>query len=210
MPKHKVCSPEGRVEQFPGKLYVSEGTLFCSACKISLAAGKRDTLLDHFKSAKHLKAASRPMQGPRQIALPQSNTSTKDVRQEFILDLVRMMTTANIPLHRVPLMSTFFRRHCSNGGVVPSASFLRSHYVPLLFSQHVTALQGLLCNRVVHVVIDETTDDRDWSMVHVLVGTGLAPIRCSAFSCPLVTQAPISTWLKLQEWRRWTTARCQG
>ena len=168
--KYAACSAEGRLAQFPGQLYVSEGVLFCEACRISLAAGKKDTLVDHFKSQKHQQSLSKPVPPARQIALP--NTRTLEVRQDFVLDFVRMMASANIPIERAPLMAPFLIKHCANGGALPQASALRARYLPKVFEDHLQALKQALAGKEVFVVIDETTDDRDWAVVNILLDSG--------------------------------------
>ena len=174
-PVAKITAKE-RVKQFPTELYEDSGILFCRFCDHSLDFIRLDTIKDHFKSKKHkmrkdLKEAdSSGVAGPVQVTLT-TVIKSKDLREEFILDFIKMCTVADIPLEKTEKMMPFFKKHCKQGGALPQSQSLRTRYVPRLFDQHYQVLKDLLqsSSMPIYIIADETTDIRDKSVLNVLV-----------------------------------------
>lgn len=145
--------------------------LFCKFCHHSVEFKRVDTVKDHIKSKKHTanKSAATTTQSPKQVTLSSSWTS-KDLRDNFVLDFVKMCTMADIPIEKTDKMRGFVVKHCKQGGSLPQPKTLRSVYVPRLFDEHFISLKSLLVDKKVSVIADETTDSRDHSILHVVVG----------------------------------------
>ena len=149
-PLAKVTAKE-RVKQFPAELYEDGGVLFCRFCDHSLDFVRLDTIKDHFKSKKHrmrkerkeAESSSDVGPGPVQRTLTTISKS-KDLREDFILDFLKMCTIADIPVEKTEKMMPFLRKHCKQGGALPESDCLRARYVPKLFEQHLSALKTLL------------------------------------------------------------------
>jgi hypothetical protein len=133
-----------------------------------------DTCKDHIKSQRHQKlkdnAKKKPNTSqPRQITLHTSLPS-KTLREEFILDFVKLVSISDIPLEKTDKMRLFLKKHCRQGGSLPQASTLRQLYVPRLFDLHFKALKDILRDQPVCIIADETTDVRDHMILNVVAG----------------------------------------
>ena len=167
------CTPEERVKQFPNDLYSDSGVLFCKFCDHSVDHVRVDTIKDHLKSKKHkqrkdLKEAGGST-GAQQVTL--KSLKSRDLREEFVVDFIKMASMADIPLEKVEKMKPFLVKYCKQAGTLPQASTLRSTYVPRAFQDHFAALKSLLQQShpaMVHLTADETTDARDQSILNVL------------------------------------------
>ena len=80
------------------------------------------------------------------------------------------MTTANIPLDKTATIKPFFMEHSKNGGALTSANNLQDRYLPPVNAKHFAVVKEKLEGKPVSVIIDETTDERDKSVMNVLVG----------------------------------------
>ena len=45
--------------------------------------------------------------------------ASKDHRDEFVIDFVKMMTECDIPLEKAKRMKQFVVKHCKQGGALP-------------------------------------------------------------------------------------------
>ena len=176
-PLVRLCASE-RAKQFSGDLYEDGNILFCKFCEHSIDFKRVDTVIDHLGSKKHVKNKSAKIaksdgddQPPakRQVTLF-SAFQSKDLREEFILDFVRLCTMADIPLEKAEKMLPFMRKHCKQGGALPQAATLRSLYVPRQFQVHLSALKQAVQGCKVSIITDETTDVRDHSILNVVAG----------------------------------------
>ena len=166
---------EERAKQFSEDLYADGGVLFCKFCDHSVDCIRVDTIKDHLKSKKHLKKkdlkeAGSSGSGIRQVSLT-TITKSKDLREEFVLDFIKMSTMADIPLEKVEKMRPFLLKYCKQAGTLPQVSTLRSQYIPRAYDLHFTALKQLLKDStpaLVDLIADETTDCRDKSILNVI------------------------------------------
>ena len=67
-------------------------------------------------------------------------------------------------------LSKLLRKWTKEGGCLPGEAQLRTLWVPRVFKQHQDALMALFVNKKVSVYSDETTDNRDWSVMHSMIG----------------------------------------
>ena len=166
---------EERVKQFPEDLYSDDGILFCKFCDHSIDYVRIDTIKDHMKSKKHTQRKDQKEAGSsatthHQVTLT-SMARSRDLREEFVIDFLKMATMADIPLEKVEKMKPFLLKYSKQAGTLPMAATLRSTYIPRLFDQHFSALKQLLLESAptpIHITADETTDCRDHSILNVL------------------------------------------
>ena len=131
------------------------------------------TIKDHLKSKKHkqskdLKEAGGST-GAHQVTL--KSLKSRDLREEFVVDFIKMVSMADIPLEKVEKMKPFLVKYCKQSGTLSQASTLRSTYVPQAFPHHFAALKRLLQQSLpamMHLTADEITVARDQSILNVL------------------------------------------
>ena len=166
---------EERVRQFPDYFYADGEVLFCKFCDHSVDYVRVGTIKNYLKSKKHrqrkdLKEADTSSSGRKQVTLT-TLAKSKDLREEFVLDFIKMSTMVDIPLEKVERMTPFLLKYCKQAGTLPKASTFRSQYIPRAFEGHFIALKDLLkelAPALVHLTADETTDVRDQSTLNIL------------------------------------------
>ena len=107
---------------------------------------------------------------------------SKEIRDEFIHDFLKMCTLSDIPLHKIDKMIPFLLKYCKEGGSIPSANCIRGLHLPKLFVCHFAALKAKLANESIRIITDETTDCRDHSILNII-----ASIRGESFLIDVVT-----------------------
>ena len=89
-------------KQFKDDLYFDGGVVFCRFCEHSIDYVRVDTIKDHCKSKKHLarkearSSEAREVSTSRQVTLG-TVVRSKELREDFILDYVKLCTLADIP-----------------------------------------------------------------------------------------------------------------
>ena len=58
---------------------------------------------------------------------------SRDLREEFVIDFLKMATMADIPLEKVEKMKPFLLKYSKQAGTLPMAATLCSTYIPRLF-----------------------------------------------------------------------------
>lgn len=152
---------------FPSKL-------FCKSCEVTIDHSRKKTLDVHLQSEKHKNAkrakTQRNQERRRQATIDDTMTSA-ELRTGIIQDFIAMMTQADIPMNKAPTMIPFIRKHAKNGGAVPGCeSTLRKYHLPKVYQQHLTTLRGIVQGKKVFIAVDETTDERDESVLNIVVG----------------------------------------
>lgn len=176
--KGSTLTPGFRASEtsFKADFYEDGGKLFCKFCKHTVDWKRRDSCVDHIASQKHKKAKLKHQNIPpkkKQCTLDSDKlkpSTSLEERCDFQRDFLRMMTTANIPLEKVNDMKPFFMKHCKQGGSLTSCINLRERYLPQVFEEHLAAVKEQLKGKSVSIIVDETTDDRDKSVLNVLAG----------------------------------------
>ena len=160
-----------------------------------------DTIKGHIKSKKHLSwkeaKAKRGESSTRQATLT-SVVKSKDLREEFILDYVKLCTVADVKTEK---MRPFLLKHCKQAGALPQDKFLRITYVPRLYDQHFEALKKALADVPVSITADETTDVRDHSILNVIAAVHnksylIGVVRMVVCNHATLSQAVISLLVK--------------
>lgn len=156
--------------------YVSEhfqDKLFCKACELTIDHTRPSSLGRHLQTGKHQNAARqkerRNQQGRRQLTINDTTTSAQH-RTEITHDLIAMCTMADIPLHKADKMIPFIRKHARNGGAVPKEVCLRKYHLPQVYNEHITKLRNDINGKKVFIAVDETSDERDNSVLNIIVG----------------------------------------
>ena len=171
-PAVRVTAAE-RAKRFKEDLYEDGGLLFCKFCQHSVDFIRIDTIKDHLKSKKHEANRSTALKGKgkkstsKQVTLSTAIAS-KNMREEFVLDYIKLCTLADIPLAKTEKIRPFLSKYCKQAGTLPQVATLRSLYIPRLFDNHFSALKKLLKGTHVSILADETTDVRDQSFLNVI------------------------------------------
>jgi hypothetical protein len=95
-------------------------------------------------------------------------SASADSRQEFIQDFVAVCAESDIPFEKLRKPRPFLVKHCKQGGVLPEdESSLGQTHLPRVFDQHMTALLQKIRGKKFAVVVDKTTDARDFSVINI-------------------------------------------
>ena len=115
------------------------------------------TIKDHLKSKKHCTrkeaktseagTSAKQASSGKQLTLS-TVMKSKDLREGFVLDFVKVCAVANIPLEKTEKLRPFLRKH-AQAGALPKEDQLRSIYVPRLFDTHFAALKEILKDKSV-------------------------------------------------------------
>ncbi|XP_013881354.1 CGG triplet repeat-binding protein 1, partial [Austrofundulus limnaeus] len=172
--KNAKLSAKFRAEQYPSDFYESGEQLFCKFCQHTIDWMRKNTCDDHLQSKTHLRNKEKKQASARQThqqTLQHSSTSL-EVRREFIEDFVAVCAESDIPLEKMRKLRPFLMKHCKQGGgALPEhVSSLRQVHLPRVFEQHIEAVQKKLQGKKISVVVDETTDARDCSVLNIVVG----------------------------------------
>jgi len=159
-----------RVEENPGEFRVDNGILFCNFCDHSVDWVRKSTVDDHLNSITHKNNKNRyeNRQRQHQQTTLTASFASSESRKIIIHDLVEVFAIADIPLEKVNSMLSFFKKHCKEGGTIPQAATLRQLYVPRVFSSHLEILKNLFRQKPVSIIMDETTDACQRSVVNTL------------------------------------------
>ena len=169
-------SPHDRVLEHPDSFWVEKGgtVLLCKFCHNKpIDHKKSSSITRHLQTDKHKQNKKlfekRRLLQPR---LPAADAPrSADLRDEVVKDWVAVIVEADIPMYRAEKLLPFLRKHLKYGGSIPrDESTLRRHHLPKVFEQHITAVRDIIRHQKVAVVVDETTDRRDNSVLNVVVG----------------------------------------
>ena len=107
IPVAKVTTKE-QARQFSSDFYENGGTLFCRFCEHSLDFVRINTIKDHLVSQKHNRNKDKKEAGSSQ-PVQHTLTKSKYLREECILDFIKMCTVADIPLEKADKMVPFLK-----------------------------------------------------------------------------------------------------
>lgn len=180
MPKLQV-SAFARVKEFPGeKLYVSDKKiLMCLVCECRLNHDRKDTVVKHIGSEKHIarKARAALLQTTRRQATISEAYSAgkkaKDDKEDFIINTTQAFISANIPVEKLdhPVVRQWLHQYVKGSGDLPSANRIRQHYIPIVGERKEAEIKEAICGKRVCVLSDETTDKRGLCVFNVLFRT---------------------------------------
>ncbi|XP_072035551.1 uncharacterized protein [Amphiura filiformis] len=179
MPPASKISPAKRLRDgnYAEDYYISPNfpsKLFCKSCELTIDHSRKSSLDTHLTSDKHKKAkrlkTERNRAGRRQVTLDDTQSSA-ELRTTITHDFIAMCTEADIPMNKTTKMIPFLRKHAKNGGAVPAGeSTLRKYHLPKVYQTHHAKLLELIYEKKVFIAVDETTDERDNSVLNVIVG----------------------------------------
>lgn len=170
MGRAKTTSVYSRAREFAADFFEENNKLMCRFCNISIQWQNKATVTAHLNSRAHQElrrsynAANRK---DRQQSL-QSSVAIMEGKRQIITDLVKAWVEADIPIEKIDKLRTFFRKHCQEGGTIPSADVIRRQYLKHVFEQHYAELQDKFRGKAVSLIIDETTDKKARSVVNTL------------------------------------------
>ena len=157
--------------RYSEEFYVSDGVLFCKSCERSYDHSRKSTLDHHLTSEMHKNSKRRKVEretsNRRQATI---NFGATQMRTEITHDFIAMMTESDIPLYKSNSMRPFLKKHCKNGGSIPGESTLRKYHLPKVYGEHESKLRDLVKDKKLSIAVDETTDERDESVLNIIVG----------------------------------------
>ena len=157
--------------RYEDEFYVSDGVLFCKSCEKSYDHSRKSTLDNHLTSELHQNAKRRKIErDTKKRRQGTINFGAAQMRTEITHDFIAMLAEADIPVYKSDLMRPFVKKHCKNGGSIPGGSTLRKYHLPKVYSEHETKLRDMLKGKQLSIAVDETTDDRDESVLNIIVG----------------------------------------
>lgn len=166
--------PRVRLQQFPGIFWVEAGgnKLLCKFCHNRPVDHTRvKSVNTHINSANHRENVRRAEQRPGPVQLqPTLNFTAQQSRSEVVDDWTAAIAEADIPFYRAEKLLPFLRKHLKYGGSVPHEGAIRTRHLPKVYEEHIAAVRALLRGKKVAVVVDETTDARDKSVLNVVIG----------------------------------------
>lgn len=176
MPKVEVFVT-GRAKEFQADgFYVSGKLLMCKFCNCRLDHKRKDTLIKHTESEKHIKGKARwsePGTSTRQVTLEEHISTARQAREskeEFILNTTEAFVKANIPMEKFddPAIREWMAMYVKGAGDLPSANRLRQHYVPLLGDKKRAEIKEDVKGQDIAILSDETTDKNGRCVFNIL------------------------------------------
>uniref|UniRef100_A0A8C7JQA3 Uncharacterized protein n=1 Tax=Oncorhynchus kisutch TaxID=8019 RepID=A0A8C7JQA3_ONCKI len=171
---NSTLTPKFRAEQYPMDYYESGDKLFCEFCQHTIDWTRKNMCDSLLKSEAHVKNREKHRVTRNQtIILPECtrpftppiNPHIKQSTESF-LDFVAVCAESDIPLEKLRKLWPFLVKHCKQGGELPeNESSLRQTHLPRVFNQHMTAVLLKIRGKRFTVVVDETTDTRDCSVL---------------------------------------------
>ena len=107
-------------------MYADNGVLFCKFREHSVDFVRVNTIKDHLISKKHcVRKAAKTSKAEKSLASSSrlvtllTVVKAKDLREEFVLDYIKMCTVADIPLEKTEKVRPFLQKHCPQAGALP-------------------------------------------------------------------------------------------
>eukprot|EP01022_Parablepharisma_sp_SALTPOND_P012765 TRINITY_DN16583_c0_g1_i6.p2 TRINITY_DN16583_c0_g1~~TRINITY_DN16583_c0_g1_i6.p2 ORF type:complete len:177 (-),score=12.58 TRINITY_DN16583_c0_g1_i6:208-714(-) len=152
-----------RVKEFPDDFEIVRGKFMCKYCNREINWKKEDTIKKHLRSDAHRKNKH----GGKQLTLEKILSGTTS-GSEIIDDFLSMMIQCDIPLYKVDKMRPFLKKHCIDGGFIPSSSGIRKSYLTKYCEKERKSVLSKLYNEPVSLLIDGSTDMRSRKVLHVI------------------------------------------
>ena len=155
-------TPEQRVIEFPEKFIVQSAKLKCRACNKFIDHVRRDTILDHLKSQKHIKNEN--------VLNQQINLYHQVTNETAIIDFIKMCTAADIPLSKRDKMEPWLSKYVNLSGALPMSNTLQSYWLPRVMNSYNNELTDKLENsKFVSLCVDGTTDNQGKKLLNTVV-----------------------------------------
>ena len=142
MGRAKTTSVYSRAQEFTADFFEEKNKLMCRFCNISVQWKNKAAITTHINSKAHqglrhsYNAANRK---DRQQSFLTSVAAVEDKKQ-IVTDLVKAWVEADIPIEKIDKLRDFFKKHCHEGGAIPSADAIRRQHLKHVFEQHYTEL----------------------------------------------------------------------
>uniref|UniRef100_A0A4W3HW17 Uncharacterized protein n=1 Tax=Callorhinchus milii TaxID=7868 RepID=A0A4W3HW17_CALMI len=120
---------------YPDDLYEEEGQLFCRICCHTINHVRSSTIDERRKSRKHCERKAAAIK-KKIVDLDTAKTTCSDNEKESILDFVRCLTRADIPLEKAPAFQEFLSKYMKQEGTIPTPLQLYNTYLKELTPEH--------------------------------------------------------------------------
>jgi hypothetical protein len=165
-----------RARQYPyGIFHVDNGLMFCSSCNVVVDHLRKFVIERHLESTSHKKyidvkgSSHQPKQQTIKTTF-ECNTKAKAAKIKVCHDIIKVFTSANIPLHKIdnPVMRKFLKTNVSNGGAIPKSSQLRDYYLFDLYEVERVQLKDMIQDKKVALIADELCDSEGRYVLDVM------------------------------------------
>lgn len=140
--------------------------LMCKFCDSRIEWMRKDTCKKHVQGESHKRKKELHLKNnvsPKQLSILSAidrGQSSKQNKQEFILDFTNMLLGANIPLEKADddSVRTWLKKYVPGAGDIPTARVLRETYLPKIGEASCEQVKRAVENQKVVLLADETTD----------------------------------------------------
>lgn len=149
------------VERYP-KLFRVEGDfLFCICCEQKVIAERMTQVTQHLETKTHKKNEEKrndSNQPTQSLMSDFTGQSRGPKRNEFNMDLCKMLVDTNIPMNKIthPSFIAFLEKYTKQR--IPSDTTLRIDYLPILYEETIKKLREKAKGKKIWITLDETTD----------------------------------------------------
>jgi hypothetical protein len=156
-----------RLKEYEEHFISKNNRMFCKLCSEYVNYKHKNVIDDHIKSNKHQKYVC--------IDKNKSESSTlfknQNIKEEFLNDLIIMMTANNIPLNKLDNknLKNFFVKYCEMGKYIPSSVQMRK-YISTVYDRQFQENLTLIKNaESFSIIVDETQDVKCRSVLNILI-----------------------------------------
>lgn len=169
--KNATVTIESRIKEYPETFRNDAGIMFCNYCDKSVEWKFKSTIDSHINGNKH-KANKRTYEEKQRATTQQqtlqSSLCAAESKRVVIEDLVEAFLGADIPIHKIDQLLSFFKKYLKEGGAIPKAPTLRQIYLPSVFEKHISLLKLLFDSKPISIIMDESLDSCARSVINTI------------------------------------------
>ncbi|PKC52573.1 hypothetical protein RhiirA1_543466 [Rhizophagus irregularis] len=149
-----------QVKDYNGVFHADNGLLFCNYYDFSIKWKHKSTIDVYCASKRHdlqRKIFKTKEKAKSQQTLQTTLLSIKS-KNEVIEDLIEAFAffRANIPLEKVNILLSFFKKHLNKG---VQAQTLHQLYLPRIFNKHVNTFKSIFDSKPVCIIMNESSNN---------------------------------------------------
>ena len=196
MGRTKATASTRILEFSKAPFHVTGNSLFCTPCSMSLDYTRKSSIERHLESQLHREKTTTGQDEPaakkqRTLDDPFLSTQSQSGEHKVTENLVKAFVGMNIPLSLLdhPLFRDFLSDHVNGGSSVPTSSWIRRDVIPKLFDGEKSRIKECLREVSVALIVDETTDAENRSILNILVKPLVPDSKAAIASVDFLNQA---------------------
>ena len=154
---------ENRIKEFPEDFEILKGKFMCKYCNKVINWKKEDTIKKHLRADSHKKNKY----GGMQLTLEKTKGHPA-TRSEVLDDFLEMIIECDIPLYKVDKMKPFLKKHCIDGGSIPSSLSIRTNYLNNYCEHVYLSVLSKIKNEHLSLLVDGSSDKCSRKVLHVI------------------------------------------